>query len=70
MVHLRILSVIAPRLSQLLGWTVDTNSYVDPLLKREEVPRLKHQILSNLQANLYQPPAYTPPPVPVSGKRS
>jgi hypothetical protein len=67
MVTFRFLSVLAPRLSQLLGWTADTTRYGDPLLKREETPRVKQQIRSNrntIQPISYQPPIYTPPSVP------
>ena len=70
MTHFRFLSVLAPRLSQFLGWTVDTTSYVDPLLKREEIPKLKKEFLRTLgqaPARLYQPPAYVPPQTKLKG---
>ena len=67
MSYFRILSYLAPRLSQLLGWSVDTNSLADPLLKREEIPQIQKQILlktHTLQSHLYQAPVYNPPSVP------
>jgi hypothetical protein len=67
MSHFRFLSYLAPRISQFLGWSVDTNSLADPLLKREEIPQIQKQILlktHKLQSRLYQPPHYVAPKFP------
>jgi hypothetical protein len=64
MVQFRILGYLIPRLSQLLGWTVDTTPLIDPLLKNEEIPKVKTQALQHvtkLQQKLYHPPPYLPP---------
>jgi len=67
MSHFRFLSYLAPRISQFLGWSVDTNSLADPLLKREEIPQIQKQILlqtHKLQSRLYKPPQYVAPKFP------
>jgi hypothetical protein len=64
MTHVRILSILAPRMHQLLQWTVDPNSLAEPLLKKEEIPTLKQHIVDTwrkMQDTLYQPPPYSPP---------
>lgn len=66
MVTPRILVYLVPRLSQLFGWTVDTNSLVDPLLQKE-VPKIPKQLgepFKHAQQNLYQPPPYMAPKIP------
>ena len=67
MTQLRFLSYFSTRIPQLLGWSVDTNSLVDPLLKREEIAYVRQQIhesLLKLQPKVYQPPLYVPPKLP------
>jgi hypothetical protein len=67
MVQFRFLGYLVPRLSQLLGWTVDTTPLIDPLLKNEEIPKVKTQALqqvTKLQQTLYNPPQYSPPKLP------
>ena len=67
MVQFRFLGYLVPRLSQLLGWTVDTNALADPLVKKEDIPKVKTQILhqvAKVQQNLYHPPPYVPPKIP------
>lgn len=67
MVQFRFLGYLVPRLSQLLGWTVDTTPLIDPLLKNEEIPKVKTQALQHvtkLQQTLYHPPQYSPPKLP------
>jgi hypothetical protein len=47
----------------MLGWTVDTNSYVDPLLKQDGIPKVKQDVflqVGKIQRSLYQPPPYIP----------
>ena len=63
MVTPRILVYLVPRLSQVLGLSVDTNSLAEPLLQNE-TPKLQAQIgqrLQSLQQKFYQPPHYVPP---------
>jgi hypothetical protein len=67
MVTPRIFVYLVPRLSHLFGWTVDTNSLVDPLLQKKELPNIHKPIgetFRNVQQSLYQPPPYTAPHVP------
>lgn len=66
MVTPRILVYLVPRLSQVLGWTVDTNSLAEPLLQNE-VPKLQTQVgktLVKAQQKFYHPPPYMPPRMP------
>jgi hypothetical protein len=63
MTQFRFLSYLVPRISQMLGWTVDTNSYVDPLLKQDGIPKVKQDVflqVGKIQRSLYQPPPYIP----------
>jgi hypothetical protein len=67
MTQLRIFSYIVPRISQIISWSVDTNSYVEPLLKQEPLPKPNQEILrgfDKIQQSFYQPPPYMPPSVP------
>ena len=66
MVTPRFLIYLIPRLSQVLGWGVDTNSFAEPLLQNE-VPKLQTRIgqsVGSVQQKLYQPPRYIPPKLP------
>ena len=65
MTQFRIFTYIVPRLSQLIGWSVDTNSYVEPLIKQENIPKPTEMIrrLDKIQRSLYQPPPYLPSPL-------
>ncbi len=66
MVQLRVLTYLIPRLSQMLGWTVDTNTVADRLLKKEEIVKAHTEIglrTAELQHKAYQPPPYIPPRV-------
>jgi hypothetical protein len=64
MSNVRILSILAPRIQQLLNWTVDPSSLAEPLLKKEDIPTWKqqlHQQWTTFQAFLSPPPSYSPP---------
>ena len=63
MSQLRILSYLVPRLSQMLGWTVDPANYVEPLLKDDRIQEPYHRIFSQIdkiQHKVYQPPPFVP----------
>ena len=64
MSNVRILSILAPRIQQLLNWTVDPSSLAEPLLKKEDLPTWKQtfqQQWTAFQIMLSPPPVYTPP---------
>jgi hypothetical protein len=66
MVMPRFLVYLVPRLSQLLGWPVDTRSFAEPLLQKEVgIPqRLSSEPMTKGQQKGYHPPSYNPPNIP------
>ncbi len=67
MVQIRILAYLAPRISQMLGWSFDTSPLVDPLLKHDKIPTIQKEIgetFAKVHHKFYQPPPYIPPKLP------
>jgi len=72
MLSFRPLSIVAPRLLQLFGWTYDPSSHVQPLLSPQDMVDYKKNateafgsVSLRLQSKVsptYIPPRYQPPP--------
>lgn len=62
MSHIRILSYLAPRISQIVGWTFDTNSLTDPLLDKYSKPILPVTVYRAHYAIASTVTEYVPPP--------
>jgi hypothetical protein len=59
----RPLSILLPRLTQVIGWTFDPSNLQRPLLSPEEIHQLKEDMNKKIRkvTLVYMPPTYQPP---------
>ena len=64
MTHARILTYITSRLSQIVGWTTDTNALAEPLIQKEKsfFQRLPEQMYKGPLRATSRVMEYAPPP--------
>ncbi len=65
MTYLRVLPYLSSRISQLLGWTTDTNALAQPLLEPKQPPFLKklpEQVYNGPLRATSKAMEYAPPP--------